>query len=168
MGVPDWALLLDLSEVLFAWADVLLLVDECFVLLPFYSTGLHLSWVIMTRIISDWACEYTVAIRYHNVIRVIKRSIRVDKLHLNHFHSLPSELRQGYCDDTEIQDAWGGGEGVGGRGRGRGGGGSGGGREGEREGRGEGGGELEEVVEGGPPLGTSPDNNNNRGMRCFP
>ena len=35
-----WALLLDFSEELFAWADVLLLVDECFVLLPFSSTGL--------------------------------------------------------------------------------------------------------------------------------
>ena len=39
----DWALHLDFSEVIFAWADVLLLVNECFVLLPFSSTGLHLS-----------------------------------------------------------------------------------------------------------------------------
>ena len=42
-GGPDWALLLDLSELLFSWADVLLLVDECFVLLPFSSTELLLA-----------------------------------------------------------------------------------------------------------------------------
>ena len=40
VGGPDWALLLEFSELLFAWADVLLLFDECFVLLPFSSTEL--------------------------------------------------------------------------------------------------------------------------------
>ena len=39
-GGADWALLLDLSELPFASADVLLLVDDCFVLLPFSSTEL--------------------------------------------------------------------------------------------------------------------------------
>ena len=38
-GDPDCAPV-DLSGELFAWADVLLLVDKCFVLLPFSSTGL--------------------------------------------------------------------------------------------------------------------------------
>ena len=40
----DWAVFLYfselLSELLFVWADVLLLVDKYFVLLPFSSTGL--------------------------------------------------------------------------------------------------------------------------------
>ena len=39
VGEADLALLQDLSEVPFAWADVWLLVDECFVLLPFSRTG---------------------------------------------------------------------------------------------------------------------------------
>ena len=39
-GGRDWALLLDLFELLFAWANALLLVVECFVLLPFTSTEL--------------------------------------------------------------------------------------------------------------------------------
>ena len=110
-GDPEWALLLDLVEVLYTWVDVRILDEECLDLLPFSSLGLLCARGL--RFGDNEEAENTLSSRTLKLFDTstlyewYRGLFELVKLHLKHFQSLSSEFKRLYCDDvTLIQDAW--------------------------------------------------------------